>query len=773
MIEVKENRYDFLAADLPADTFTVVSFTGLEGLSRPYRFDLLLASEKEDLDSTGIIKKKARLIIHQPGNDLFYHGWPLYFEQGRQAQGLTFYRVRLVPWYSLLANFFGHRVLLDLALPEIFSETVRAAGLEPADHELRLQEDYPTVPYLCQYGESHFDFLNRLMERHGVYYFFEQTAAGERLVVTDSSLAHEARPGQERLIYAPPSGLDAERPVRMVHDFTCQVKRGPGKVLVADYNPAQPGLKIQGQADVPPGGPNRVYLYGRHVQTPEEAEKLARIKVQEFQAGARVFRGRSLVPAVSAGYLYELTGHDRADFNAKYLVTEVRHQGRQTGPLLSGLTPEAAEDERKPFYENTFQAIPADVQYRPETRTLRPKAAGVVTAHVEAAGSGRYAELDDQGRYKMKPAFDLSDRTDGKSSHWVRMAQPYAGRGGFHFPLHKGAEIVLTHIDGDPDRPVIAAALPNVENQSPVTSGNQARGILRTADRNQISLDDTQGAQGILLAVPANTTKMNLGSTEGGWWEVTQEAVKIAAEALGELAKSIWDANAEDSGWKPIKPNHDGFALSTNSSFGKYVGQDLKIQIGGNSFALLLGSEWTVVIGFKHRTVIGLCSVVVLGGRIELHLPEKWTWCNVKAKTNEQLLEMTNEKIEAAEEKERAYDEKIRLAQEKAEAINTRNEAVLDKIRLIDEKVQAVNSSTEAIESKISAADRLLEATNTKIGASQEEISTVDNLVDATNIRLHQYEALIKTAGEQVEVVAGLRAETQELKVTTGDEQDL
>ena len=773
MNQSAEKRYEFISDAAPEDTFGVASWTGLEALSRPYEFDLLLASKRPDLDSSEILGKRARLVISGPEGETYYHGRPVLFEQGRRTLGLTMYRVRLVPWFALLANFHSRQVFLDQTLTEIFMEIIKKDGLEDAAVEFRLKDNYPSIPYICQYGESSLDFLNRLMERYGVYYFFEQTPEAEKMVVVDSMLGHKARLGRKKLIYSPPSGLEGGMDDYSVREFTCRVSRVPGKVMTGDYNTNRPGLQIQGRADVPSGGPGRVYMYGGNLSTPEEADALAKIKAQGLQARTKTFTGRSYISAISAGYLYELTDHHRTDFNAGYLIYEVQHQGRQTGPLFSGLAQASSKDEKKPFYSNAFRAIPAAVQYRPETKTVLPKAAGAVTAHVDASGSGKYAELDEQGRYKMKPAFDLIKRAGGKSSQWVRMAQPYAGKGGFHFPLHKKAEIILTHINGDPDRPIIAAALFNAENQSPVNSLSQAQTILRTGVRNQISMDDTEGSKSIFLGVPNNTTQMQLGTRNHTWWETLGIGVVEMGKAIGGLASSIWNANAESPGWQPIKDNNDGFALSTKSSFGKYVGQDLSIKIGGNAFSLLLGSEWTVVGGFRNRTVLGLCSVVALGGRLELHVPEKWTFCNVKAKTNEELLEMITESVEAANDVERAYDDKTTLAELKAEATNSRNQVAADKIRLVNDKIHAINSANEVIASKISAADKLMETANTKMRETGAEISAVDELVQAGNIKVGELQTAVRSAQSQIETVASLRAETQELKVITGEEVDL
>ena len=123
-----------------------------------------------------------------------------------------------------------------------------------------------------------------------------------------------------------------------------------------------------------------------------------------------------------------------------------------------------------------------------------------MNAKVDASGSGQYAEIDEQGRYKLKLPFDRSESKGGKASRWVRMAQPYAGSDyGMHFPLHKDIEVLLTFIDGDPDRPIIAGSVPNPETGSPVTAQNLTKSMMRSCGANELHFDDQKGEENIFL----------------------------------------------------------------------------------------------------------------------------------------------------------------------------------------------------------------------------------------------------------------------------------
>ena len=136
-----------------------------------------------------------------------------------------------------------------------------------------------------------------------------------------------------------------------------------------------------------------------------------------------------------------------------------------------------------------------------------------MNATIDAAGSGEYAELDDLGRYKVKLPFDQSDMEGGKASRWVRMSQPYAGvERGIHFPLPKGTEVLLTFVDGDPDRPVIAGAVPNPETASPVTAVNQSESVIKTGGNNKIRIQDLVGSERIIMETPAANSWIRVGT---------------------------------------------------------------------------------------------------------------------------------------------------------------------------------------------------------------------------------------------------------------------
>ena len=504
-------RFTFVSQGLPEDTFSVVEFKGTEGISRLYEFDITLASDDPEIDLKGVLQNPAILTTKGSDQDLSIHGILGQFEQLHEVKGHYFYRALLVPrlWQADLYR--ENQLFLDKTVPDIIEEILKQAGLTTQDYKLKLTNKYPPWEYICQYRETDFDFISRWMEREGIYFFFQQGEGSEKLIITDSSTAHEDIRGNATIPFTPPSGIVPEK--EAIFTFLCRQKRLPNKVILKDYNYRKPSLDLKAEAEVDASGRGDVYFYGEHFKTPQEGNGLAKIRAEEIKCRENVYHGESTAPNLCPGFFYELEDHYRQSYNQKYLIVEVEHEGHQTGSLWAGVEKELAKGEKKLAYANNFTAIRSDVQFRPERTTPKSRFYGTMNATIDAAGIGEYAELDDLGRYKVKLPFDQSDMEGGKASRYVRMQQPYAGtEHGMHFPLHKGTEVLLTFVDGDPDRPVIAGAVPNPETASPVTAANQTESVIQTGGNNKIRIQDFLGSERIIMETPAANSWIRVGT---------------------------------------------------------------------------------------------------------------------------------------------------------------------------------------------------------------------------------------------------------------------
>ena len=514
MAFLTKEQFTFTSQALPETTFGVLGFEGTEGLSQCYRFNIQLISHQGDLDLEEVLQNPGTFTIRREQGDIPFHGILLEFEQLHSFDNYYFYRVELAPRFWWLTMTRHNQVFLNKTVPDMLKEVLQDGGLTSLDFELRLEKDYPEWEYVCQYQESHFNFVSRWMEREGIYYFFEQAVSGEKLILTDTVLSHTPMPQGRTISYAPPSGLEALHTQEIVQALIFRQRMLPQRLEMKDYNYRTPSLEMTAGAEVLPEGRGLVYLYGDHFRTPEEGDSLAGIRAEEMLCREKYIMGESSVPFLRPGYVFDLADHYQDRLNQSYLTVEIRHSGSQTAYLTAGLQQALSNREEQPFYRNSFTAIPAGVQFRPERVTEKARFHGTMNARIDAGGSGKYAELDEDGRYKVILPFDLSGRRDGKASTYLRMVQPYGGsEGGLHFPLHKGTEVLLNFIDGDPDRPLIVGSVPNPDHPSLVTSANQTQCQITTGGRNQIHMEDQEGRQRILMQTPATGAWMRLGST--------------------------------------------------------------------------------------------------------------------------------------------------------------------------------------------------------------------------------------------------------------------
>ncbi len=591
-------KFSFSSDALPPDTFGVVRFAGSEGLSECYTFEVTLVSDNLEIDLQAVMENPARLTVHRSeGDDVSWRGILLSFEQLHEVDKLAFYRAHLVPRLTWLSFTQHNQVFLDKSVPEIIEGCLKDGGLTGADFEMRLQGSYDPIEYVCQYGESHLNFISRWCEREGIYYFFEQTDQGEKVIFTDTQISHVPLTQGMNLTYSPPSGLETGHEREIVRSFHCRMNLTPQSVLLKDYNYRKPSLDVSGNADVDAKGRGQVYSYGDHIRTPEEGTRIAKIKAEALLSRKEVFEGEGSVPYMEPGYTFTLKDHYRKNFNQSYLVTGVSHEGNQTGYLIAGIT--AGDEQRGVWYRNSFSSIVSTVQFRPEQKSQKPRIPGTLTAKVDAAGSGQYAELDSQGRYTVIVPFDTSGRKDGKASAPVRMAQPYAGGDhGMHFPLHKGTEVLLTFIEGDPDRPIIQSAVPNPEHPSPVNANNETMSAITTAGGNKIHIEDKEGTERILMHSPNQKSFIRVGAPN--------------------------DPPSDYAGFN-IFPGVEGIKEQTDGALDMTVGFKNEV---------ILGLITSIVCGFRGWFTVGYLVDMCLGGKLEVQFPEIFNIRNFHVNVN-------------------------------------------------------------------------------------------------------------------------------------------
>ncbi len=492
-------NFSFRSTVLAEDVFQVVRFEGEEEISRLFRFEIYLVSRDPNIDLSAVLDAQAYLSLSTHKNTRYFHGMLAVFEQGgRLPDDLYCYRAILVPRIWILTQSRQNQIYQKKTIPQIVenellntdnkgSHPILTEGMKTDDYAVLMSNDYPEREYVVQYDETDLNFVSRLMEHEGIFYFFEHSDSQEKWVIADSNIEFPNVAGSMDVPYKDVAGsLSFESAA--IHEFTRIHRHIPNKVLLKDFNYREPHVTMQADNIVDDFGIGLVAEYGAHFKTPEEGVDFAKIRAEEFQCVQNVYVGKSNNGVFSSGHLYALTEHFRDDFNQNYLLTKVKHIGSQEIETWNTIG--------NTQYYNEFNCISAEIAYRPERITPKPKLYGVMNGIIDSEQEGlNRADIDEYGRYKVLMPFDISGVGPGKASRRIRMAQPYGGsQQGMSFPLAPGTEVIWTCIDGDLDRPIITGAVPNPLNPSVTNAENSTSNVIRTA--SGISLNFNDGSSG-------------------------------------------------------------------------------------------------------------------------------------------------------------------------------------------------------------------------------------------------------------------------------------
>ncbi len=473
---------------LPEDMFTVRSFEGdRHGISDDYHFTVRVDAQQPPSPER-VIGKPVVLTLMWDARPVWVHGVVTDISHAgdgvdAQQHDLTFHSP-----LTVLRKNRQNRVFLNKDVRQIVEDVLLAAGFDAASFEFKLNEAYPVREFTVQYEESDYDFMARLMAHYGLFYVFSQEEDQARLRVFDAVEELPRLDGTGSILYQEQSGQ--VRPVESVFALRRQARLLASEVRLKDYNYRTPEADLEtaskGGEGIPGAGAE--YRYGENIKTLDEGDFIARIRQQALDWQRETFIAETDCRGLVPGVTFTLTGYPGGALDGDYLVIEVEHHGDQSAAFVHG------DDPRKFTYRNKALLVRAGVPYRPRV-LAGPAVHGAFTARVESTG-GNYAYLDDQGRYRVRLAFDLSETQEGEASHPVRLMQNYAGREyGVHFPLHAGTEVAITCVNGDLDRPFMMGVLPNSDTPPPVTADNNSQNILRTWGGNELLMEDRKGEE--------------------------------------------------------------------------------------------------------------------------------------------------------------------------------------------------------------------------------------------------------------------------------------
>jgi len=501
----------FRTEGLPPDALRVYRIKGREEMSRPFCFEVTLVAQTAYLDLHGRIGRPATLTLQgqAPAGARYrreIHGRISSFVQLSGGRRYSQYQAILSPTLFPLGYTRNSRIFRGMSTVEIVEKVLTAGVLEAEQIRKFLHGTYDKRDFCVQYQESDLDFIHRLLEGDGIFYYFVHEGDKDIIVLADGPHAAGEAPQPGRLAYRDHAHLYEPA----VHSLQAAVHFRPGTLVLRDYRFKNPKVDLEARRSASDFADHHVYHYPGEYVDEQLGQRLARIRHEELQCQRSRILASSNCPTLLPGHTFHLDGMWRRDLSRDYLLLEVRHDGVQ---------PRALGEEHvgvaEPQYTNEIVCIPSDLAYRPPRVTPKPFILGVQSA-VVVGPAGEEIHCDEHGRVKVQFHWDRQGGRNDESSCWIRVSQPWggAGYGGMFIP-RIGQEVLVQFLEGDPDRPVIVGRVYNGENQAPhplpinkTQSVIMTQTVGHTPGHNELRFEDRAGREEVYLRAERNFTTL-------------------------------------------------------------------------------------------------------------------------------------------------------------------------------------------------------------------------------------------------------------------------
>jgi type VI secretion system secreted protein VgrG len=476
------------------DALLLDRFDGYERVSEPFRFVLRLLSPDPNIDLQALLTKPTVLsfsLTEESERHLHGHVSRIkLLEYGED--GMAAYEAEMVPWLWFLHHFSDCRIFQNKTVPDIVEQVFKSRGF--TNYAFKLQGSFPQREYVVQYRESDFTFVSRLLEDEGIFYFFEQSQDKHTLILMNDNSFTAPCPNKPQARYLATTG--SSQPEDTVASIETEFRMHTGTATLTDYDFEKPNTSLF--ATLSGDQPGEDYDYPGKYKTKDDGARYARIRLEEREVALTTARGASNCMGFECGYKVSLTDHFRDANNIEYLLIALEHHAANSSYRSGHLDPFR--------YENRFEAIPGSVAFRPPRVTPKPVIPSTQTA-VVVGKSGEEIWTDKYGRVKVQFFWDRQGQGDENSSCWIRVAQGWAGKqwGAIHIP-RIGQEVVVSFLDGDPDRPIITGSVYNADQIVPYTLPNeQTKSSIKSMSSkggggfNEFRFEDKKGSEQVFL----------------------------------------------------------------------------------------------------------------------------------------------------------------------------------------------------------------------------------------------------------------------------------
>jgi type VI secretion system secreted protein VgrG len=627
MAFVEANRYLSLTTPLGENKLLLDRFNGHEGLSQLFHFELeLLAENSTAVDFEKLIGQKVSFGVQgmdpQQKTPRFFSGIVIEFSQGGRDPELTSYRATIVPEVWKLTRKFRSRIFQQRDIVDVLQNEV----FKGYAVSWKIEGTFEPREYITQYQESDFAFACRLMEEEGIFYFFTFTKDGHQLVLANTPPRHPDIPAKKELTFGlvPGGNQDEQR----ITAWQKEQSWGSGKYTLWDHSFELPHrhldatqtvvdtvqlgkvshkLKLSGNEDLEilehPGGYSWRFdgVDKGGSPQPDKLQKIfqdnkrtAGIRMQQTETPMLLVQGASNCRQITPGHKFSLQGHFNGD--GQYVILEVSHQGAEGGFRSENRHAEEAA------YQNAFTCIPYALPYRPPRVTARPSIPSPLTA-VVVGPAGEEIHTEQYGRVKVKfmwdPAADTADNTC-----WARVATSWAGAtwGSIHIP-RIGQEVVVSFLNGDPDRPLVTGSVYNPDQMPPyklpdhkTVSTIKSRSTMQggKTNFNELRFEDLKGKEQVFLH--AERDKDQRTKAESREWVGANRHLFIKQNQKESIGKN----------------KH----ITVGGDHVQQTGGDQHLTVTGNVLESIGGAHSATVSGDQKEQIGGKLSVTV-GGSTE------------------------------------------------------------------------------------------------------------------------------------------------------------
>ncbi|AVR98990.1 type VI secretion system tip protein VgrG [Pseudoduganella armeniaca] len=586
----------------------------VEGLSRSFRYEVEVLSDDSNISLKDVLGKMVTVeLVREDGSLRYFNGYVFEFRRGASDGGLIRYTMILEPWLAYLRlrrdNFLFHGKTIADQTEEIFRD------YEVRDVELRITKADPILTFSCQYDESDYNYVHRRWEELGWYYWYEHRADGHTLVISDDSVAAPALDGERTDIpYQSEAGTNEDdglshwEPVRIVR---------PSSVVLSSFDFKAPRPTMVDLPTVNEQGttlPIETYDYAGAYgyKNLDDADRRARVRLEEIEATAKYFEGRGNDRTAQPGRKFTLSGHfDTTDLD--FLILQAHHHAENN--YQSGETGESK-------YENQILCSRVKVPWRPGRgfNSTEPKIHGLQTAIVTGP-AGEEIYTDEYGRIRAQFHWDRAGENDDRSSAWLRVSTAWAGSSfGMTTIPRIGTEVIVQFLDGNPDRPIVTGMVPNEVTMPPwpLPANKTQSGILSRSspggtyeNANAIRFEDKKGAEQLWLH--AEKDQLTEVEHDEDKWVGNDRRKKIDRDEQSHIGRDRTEIVDHDE------------AITVHNNRKEQVDNDETVDIGRNRTKTIgknrkdeIGKNWsTYVHRFKTET-IGMAYLQNVGmGRME------------------------------------------------------------------------------------------------------------------------------------------------------------